>query len=72
MKPTSRPNGEAASCGMRWVASWDFECSVPDHSGGTAWEQNGSKNHEGVSELIANPSDFLVAGAGFEPATFGL
>ena len=41
-------------------------------SSGSAWEQNGSTKHERVSDLIANPSYWLVAGAGFEPATFGL
>ena len=37
-----------------------------------AWERNGSRKYEGVSDLIANPPYCLVAGAGFEPATFGL
>ena len=34
--------------------------------------QNGSRKHDGVSDVIANPFDFLVAGVGFEPTTFGL
>jgi hypothetical protein len=29
-------------------------------------------NAKGVSHLLANPLICLVAGAGFEPATFGL
>ena len=35
-------------------------------------QRSGGKNDDGVNDVIANSSKDLVAGAGFEPATFGL
>ena len=44
------------------IAAWGQNGSSRRYCG-TAWEQNGSRKHEGVSDLIANPSYCLVAGA---------
>ena len=61
-QPGDGPRPASQGGTRRTAAAWEQNGSSRRPSG-KPWEQNGSRKHERVSDVIANPSFYLVAGA---------